>query len=314
MKRIRKDVILKQNLEENLAVEMRILSENQHPFLLCLKHWFESDLRYYFFLEFMAGKDLKYQMDKRSQGYKLSEVRFIGAQLILAIEHLHSQGYIHRDLKPENVLMSEEGYVKLADFGISEKAKDPETKSNTGSVPWMSPEFILNTMYGEDYEIGAEVDWWAFGLILFELHFKSFPFLASSVKDVADMIVDCNVEIPDYWEKGRDTDFKNFKKLLKKLLKKDPDKRLTDSEDIKRQPFFSNVDFDKIYGLYYAPTYEPYIDPKLAKLVQRNGCPVGRTRGINDKHGRLLETDLPTEIVNFVRKGQSRFDRAHRRA
>ena len=153
MKRIRKDLILKEKLEDSLVMEMKILSENKNPFILNLKYWFESDLRYYFFLEFMAGKDFKYQLDKRETGYTISEVRFIGAQLILAIEHLHEKGYIHRDLKPENVMMDAQGYIKLADFGIANKINNTQDSPAVGSVPWMSPEILKSKIYNENYEM-----------------------------------------------------------------------------------------------------------------------------------------------------------------
>lgn len=153
VKRIRKDKVLWNHAVESLLLEQKILSEMDHPFLLKLKHLFISDFRYYFFLEFMAGRDLKYQLDKRRTGYTLSEVRFIGAQILLALGYLHSEGYIHRDIKPENVMMDESGYVKLADFGIVNKLADKNTQSKAGSTLFMPPEAIENVMHGTNHKL-----------------------------------------------------------------------------------------------------------------------------------------------------------------
>lgn len=134
-------------------IEKEILSQVDHPFILKLKNFFESDLRYYFFCDFMPGRDLKFQMDRRGKAFTLSEVRFIGAQVLLALEHLHKKGYIHRDVKPENVLMDAEGYVKLADFGIVNKRDEGNSNHKGGSVMFMAPEVCENAFQNEDNEL-----------------------------------------------------------------------------------------------------------------------------------------------------------------
>lgn len=144
LKRIRKDKVLWNKAEEGLLMEKQILSEASHPFILKLKHFFVSDLRYYFFLEFMPGRDLKYQLDKKRTPFTLSEVRFIAAQVLMALDYLHNKGYVHRDIKPENILMDAEGYVKLADFGIVDRLNEETKTSRSGSVMFMAPEAIEN--------------------------------------------------------------------------------------------------------------------------------------------------------------------------
>ena len=142
MKRIRKDKVLFNNSVEGLLHEVKILSQSNHPFILRLEHIFESELRFYIFLEFMPGRDLKYQMDRMSQGLTLTQVKFIGAQVLLALEYLHSEGYAHRDIKPENIMVDEEGYVKLSDFGIVNKLTDKTVSSKAGSYLFMPPEYL----------------------------------------------------------------------------------------------------------------------------------------------------------------------------
>ena len=119
MKRIRKDILLKLDAVNGFIVERNILSKQKHPFLLSLKHAFESELRYYLFWEYIPGGDIYGHLLKQKDGFSLDTIRFFGCQIILALEHLHKNGYIHWDLKPENILIDSEGYIKLADFGIS---------------------------------------------------------------------------------------------------------------------------------------------------------------------------------------------------
>ena len=94
-------------------------------------------------------------------------------------------------------------------------------------------------------------------------------------------------KVPKTWQKGREDDFKKFKKLLKKLMRKNPDDRLVTAKDIKRQKFFRDVDFDKIYEQFYAPTYKPYIDGNIYRLVKRQGCSIGQTRKKNDRYANI---------------------------
>lgn len=173
MKRIRKDIISMHDVAKNVKMEYDIMLKINHPFLLKIKHFFESEHRLYFFTEFMPGKDLMYQLGQQSQGLRLSEIKFIGAQIILALECLHKNGYLHRDIKNDNVMIDAQGYIRLSDFGLADKLnKKKKDTSVTGSALFMAPEMIMN----DSKAIGTQVDWWAVGILLYELHYKSTPF------------------------------------------------------------------------------------------------------------------------------------------
>ena len=129
MKRVRKDKLLELDAINGFIIEREILSKQKHPFLLSLKHAFESNLRYYLFWEFVGGGDIYSHLKKQLDGFSLDVIRFFGCQIILALEHLHKNGYIHWDLKPENILTDKEGYLKLADFGISKHIDNSKQES-----------------------------------------------------------------------------------------------------------------------------------------------------------------------------------------
>lgn len=95
----------------------------------------------------------------------------------MAIGHMHSEGYIHRDLKLENILIDKDGYLKIIDFGISRKIeKDEDAKTFAGTQDQMSPEMINRNGYDKN------VDWWAVGIMMYEMLIGCNPFRIGGAK------------------------------------------------------------------------------------------------------------------------------------
>jgi serine/threonine protein kinase len=85
--------------------------------------------------------------------------------------YLHERNIVHRDLKPENVLMDVDGYVKLADFGLSKFIEKKQTFSFCGTAEYLAPEIL--GMKGH----GIQVDWWTFGILIYEMVTGRPPFM-----------------------------------------------------------------------------------------------------------------------------------------
>ncbi len=94
-----------------------------HPFVNSMEYVFQNELRIYFFLTFVSGGNI-YDSLSKMRRFSENTVRFIAAQIVLALGYLHASNVVHRDLKPENVLMYPDGYVCLADFGLAKFLKD----------------------------------------------------------------------------------------------------------------------------------------------------------------------------------------------
>lgn len=105
-------------MSHHLRQERKVLAEVKHPFLLEMHFAFQSPERLYFALDYVNGGDL-FELLVKHERFTESQAKFYAAELILAIEHLHNQGFVYRDLKPENILIGSDGHIKLGDFGLT---------------------------------------------------------------------------------------------------------------------------------------------------------------------------------------------------
>lgn len=126
MKRIRKDLLLETHQVDNTLNEKEILLSNNNPFLLSMDYVYQSEFRLYFFMEYINGGNLYENMFKVKR-FKEPQVKFFIAQVVIALGYLHKNKVVHRDIKPENVILRENGYCVLADFGLA-KILDTKTK------------------------------------------------------------------------------------------------------------------------------------------------------------------------------------------
>lgn len=310
MKRIRKDKVLRSDAVQNILLERKILSEINHPLLLGLKHVFTTEYRFYFFCDYVVGGDLMKHLKKMRNGFSLTQVKFLAAQLVLAFECLHENSIVHRDLKPENVLIDEEGYIKLADFGLAKDLNDGDGKGSCGTLEYMAPE-IVNASKGHKFE----VDWWTLGILMYELYYGKTPFLAETRREILDNIINQDVDFPQKEEDANNKNFKNFKNIVSKLLRKDPKKRLGRSsknqgaKKVKKHAFFKSINWAKVLDQSYEAPYVPNINVnKIRKYFQRKGCKIGLARSQNKGMGKLAETDLSTKVRKAIEAHQENFE------
>ena len=238
MKSLKKDLLIEQEQIENTLLEKEILQTIDYPLLCGLVFCFQTEERIYFIMPFLSGGEL-FQHLRKFRTFDEEKVRFYGAQIALALEYLHSKGIVYRDLKPENILMDEQGYLKLADFGMAKKLKDDEkAMSFCGTPEYLAPEII--TMEGHD----KNADWWSFGILLFEMLCGLPPFYVENLDKMYELIKTSSVKFPKRINLSEDA-----KDIIRKLLEKNPKKRLGSQrgiEEIKEHPFFQSIDFSLI--------------------------------------------------------------------
>lgn len=118
MKRINKDILIDKKQIQNTKNEKEILFQSNHPFVLSMDYVFQNEFRIYFFLKYVRGGNL-YDHLYAKKRFDEKIVKFYASQIAVALGYLHNNSIVHRDLKPENVLVDEDGFIYLADFGLS---------------------------------------------------------------------------------------------------------------------------------------------------------------------------------------------------
>ena len=164
LKIIDRESIRETDTAENIQNERLITATISHPFLVKFLGSFEDSKSVYFLFEYLPGGDLFTQL-KLNKRFSMAVTRFYASQILLAIRFLHFNDIVHRDLKLENLLLSDEGSVKLIDFGTSKFIDQGRTYSLCGTPEYSAPEMINGKVKG----YGVSVDWWAFGILIFEM-------------------------------------------------------------------------------------------------------------------------------------------------
>lgn len=117
IKKMKKKDMIKKNEIEHIRAERSVLSKSSNKWTIDLKCSFQDDDFLYLVMEYLPGGDLMNMLIKKDI-FSIEEARFYIAETILAVEYVHSLGYVHRDIKPDNILLDKDGHIKLTDFGL----------------------------------------------------------------------------------------------------------------------------------------------------------------------------------------------------
>ncbi|KAK2943906.1 putative 3-phosphoinositide-dependent protein kinase 1 [Blattamonas nauphoetae] len=241
IKQISKSHIIKNKMEKTVYTERDVLRKYPHPLILHFYGNYQDNESLYFVLELCKTDMSKYVSQK---ALHIEVARFFTAELLQALEHLHTNGVVHRDLKPENIFLATDGHIRVADFGSalirgSEQEKEEmgnkKGREMVGTPLYVSPEVIKNEMATE------QSDLWAFGLILFYL-IAGHPLFSGATQFLLfNHILKANYTIPPGFDE-------TAADLVRKLVVLNPSDRLTINQ-IKQHPFFttSTIPWDTIH-------------------------------------------------------------------
>ncbi|XP_030472940.1 probable serine/threonine protein kinase IREH1 [Syzygium oleosum] len=286
IKVLKKADMIRKNAVESILAERDILISVRNPFVVRFFYSFTCRENLYLVMEYLNGGDLYSLL--RNLGCLDEEVaRVYIAEVVLALEYLHSLRVVHRDLKPDNLLIAHDGHIKLTDFGLSKVGlinstddlsgpavsgtsmlvdEEPELsmsesqkerrkkRSAVGTPDYLAPEILLGTGHG------TTADWWSVGVILFELIVGIPPFNAEHPQTIFDNILNRNIP----WPRVPEEMSAEAQDLIDRLLTEDPHQRLGASGawEVKQHVFFKDINWDTLarQKAAFVPSSESALD------------------------------------------------------
>ncbi|KAL9061324.1 MAG: hypothetical protein Q9162_000198 [Coniocarpon cinnabarinum] len=253
IKVLKKEFIIENDEVESTKSERDvciIANRARHPFLMNLHACFQTETRVYFVMEYVSGGDLMWHIQRGQFGGKRAQ--FYAAEVCLALKYFHENGVVYRDLKLDNILLTLDGHIKVADYGLCKKDMYHGSTTSTfcGTPEFMAPEILLDKKYGR------AVDWWAFGVLIYQMLLQQSPFRGEDEDEIYDAILADEPLYPIHMPRDSVS-------ILQKLLMREPEQRLgsgpTDAEEIMSHSFFRNINWDDIQNKRVPAPFLPQI-------------------------------------------------------
>nr|AML79332.1 putative LOV domain-containing protein [Chlamydomonas sp. BC-2016] len=292
MKTLDKHEMQERNKVQRVLTEERILTLVDHPFLATLFVTIQTDTHLHFVMEYCEGGELYGLLNSQpKKRLKEAHVRVYAAEVLLALQYLHLLGFVYRDLKPENILLHSTGHVLLTDFDLSyakgvvtprveriARAAAPAAPASPkgGALPAddyllvAEPQARANSFVGTEEYLAPEVinaaghssgvDWWSFGILIYELVYGITPFRGARRDETFENILKSPLKFP-----AKPVISEACQDLITQLLIKDVSKRLgsaSGAEEIKRHPFFAGINWALLR--HVEPPYVPRKEAKAA--------------------------------------------------
>ncbi|KAI8853628.1 kinase-like domain-containing protein [Chytridium lagenaria] len=239
MKVLKKSEVVRMKQVEHTVNEKNILERLRHPFLVSMLGTFQDSANIYFVLEYVQGGEL-FSYLRRCGRFPNHVARFYAAEVVLAFENLHSSDIIYRDLKPEVTLRS-------PTLG-SQRLFPDVTWTLCGTPDYLAPEIIQSKGYGK------AVDWWALGVLIYEMLAGHPPFYDEDHFKLYEKILACKPKFPSHFDPLA-------KDLVKHLLTSDLTKRYGNLKggvsDIKKHKWFAGIEWNKLEALQIPAPYQP---------------------------------------------------------
>lgn len=234
---------------EHVNNEKAILSTISHPFIVSVSWTYHDNRFLYMLMEYVPGGEL-FTFLRTAHCFDNATALFFASEIVMALDYLHSQNIVYRDMKPENILLDSRGHVKLTDFGFAKKLIDRRTYTLCGTPEYLAPEIIQGRGHGK------EVDWWALGILIYEMLMGYPPFFDEHPFRIYEKILDGRLDFPKPLEPSA-------KDLIKKLLIRDITRRLGSLKQgvsaVKEHKWFRGVDWDAVLQRKLVPRIVPSI-------------------------------------------------------
>jgi len=252
IKVLKKDVVLEDDDVECTMIEKRVLALGcDHPYLTHLHSTFQTATHMFFVMAYLNGGDLMFHI-QLSGKFEMPRAQFYAAEILLGLQFLHSNGIIYRDLKLDNVLLDRDGHVKIADFGMCKEGVFGDDRANTfcGTPDYIAPEILKGLKYT------MSVDWWSYGVLLYEMMIGQSPFHGDDEDDLFHSILNDTPHYPRWLPKEAGS-------ILSLLFERTAADRLgmptCPAGPIREVPYFRNVDWGRLEKKQIEPPFKPKI-------------------------------------------------------
>ena len=327
-------------LSSSLKNEQNILKEINNEYVVNSYFIFQDKKNYYFVMEYLPGGDVFTLLSKNNLPKKT--IQLIVAETILAVNYLHSIRIIHHDIKPENILISLKGHFKLSDFGLSKTLQEDnefevvknlknfvefnkfpinfnlgddedENKDAVGTLNYMAPE-----LFTDKYSHGSGIDYWAIGVLIFDLYCYSLPFQAKTQDEVRSNIIGVKID----WSKLINDEVKKIYgnidpavDLIKKFLKENPADRWGDKnlDEIKKHKFFDGFNWNDVQNIKNE-TIKEYVkqrvkenNNKIKEINLKNKAKKDKGDKNNEKENNKTEDGYPSIIEINLTENEEKY-------
>ena len=202
---------------DSILGEKNLLSQLHHPFIVNMVYSFQ-DLDYlYLVMDLLPGGNLRYHLCVKRR-FNEKQNKFLIGCILVGLEYIHGQHILHRDIKPENLVFDSNGYLRITDFGIAKKYVVNNKKDTSGTVGYLAPEILCNQNHT------YSIDYYAVGIIAYELAYGHRPYIGRSKHEVKQLILTQQAHI-DYDElpNGYQDEAADF---INQLIQRKPKNRL----------------------------------------------------------------------------------------
>lgn len=249
MKTMSKRLLEETDQINQTLTERNVLLKTRHAFLVSAHYTFQTPQKIFMVLDYVPGGELFGRLKEEGR-FSEKRTMLYAAEILLGLGHLHKLDFIYRDLKPENILVDSNGHLRITDFGLVKTQMHCKTTTTTfcGTPEYIAPEMLQQQPYTR------AVDWWSFGILVFEMLTGLPPFYDENTNKMYRMILTDQVVFPSYVSE-------EAKDFISKLLDRNPETRLgaseEDVEEIKRHPFFSSLNWNDVLNKKIEPEWKP---------------------------------------------------------
>jgi cGMP-dependent protein kinase len=243
----RKSVDKQKILAKYFVNERRVMLSLDHPFVVKMVKSMKNQYYCFLLMEYVNGKNLDEHLSTRAYKKNLYETQFYIGSMLLMLDYLQKKFIAHRDIKPSNIMIDNNGYLKMIDFGTAKVLTD-YTSTVIGTPHYIAPEILQ----GKGYSLSC--DFWSVGITLYEIFYGIYPFgnYANEVIEIYKEILHKEFIFP-----SDNVKYQHVNSLITDLLTKKVNQRICNVSVLKKRPFFNEFDFDQLNDFKLSPPYTP---------------------------------------------------------